>query len=53
MDENNTYNIANIEKYDRKHMSPLNEKQISDLKNSLKITKDLPPLKKTPGIVFQ
>ncbi|MBE7348969.1 hypothetical protein IM146_10080 [Staphylococcus epidermidis] len=36
MDENNTYNIANIEKYDRKHMSPLNEKQISDLKNSLK-----------------
>lgn len=36
MDENNTYNTTNIEKYDREHMSPLNEKQINDLKNSLK-----------------
>ncbi|HHU6748498.1 TPA: hypothetical protein ACUI22_002165 [Staphylococcus aureus] len=36
MDENNTYNTTNIEKYDQEHMSPLSEKQINDLKNSLK-----------------
>ncbi|SCU53958.1 hypothetical protein [Staphylococcus aureus] len=28
MDENNTYSTTNIEKYDREHMSPLNENKL-------------------------